>query len=655
MLLRKHYSSAELLAYFDGEAPRRARAQIESHLPRCWSCRSKLLRLEQQIQIATEMYGAPEVPGSPSDADQKRRFLDTIAQFEWQFSERTAEAAWSTGWLPIAVAVVILAVIAVWNIPRRPSPPAAMSPVEVLARSAAAEQLPPRRAVHQAFAVNLHQSRPVVEDREARLQIWSDPVANRFSSRLEDKEGRLRLGIWRDSGRAYVYRADKTTSRHRPALAIADMASRLERREGFESAFLDWLESRDWQPILLGSETAILRTAQGEWVRARRSDGPDTGIVTLVISKELGAVKMTVSVEFDTRTYRVRMQRLQMTTARWSAEIRLTVLQREFMEPARMRDAVFRPDHGLLPRDAAPVIAPVLPPVQTRTSLETSSSSLDDRETEVLYTLHRLHADLGDPVTVRQHAGRIRVEALLNSAERKHEISEALLASSAGSVLDLDIKTVDELTAAAGAGGDDTPPLLGQGLDEMSQSVADQSQTKLRLDVQKLLRGQESGDGFVDTGNAAVRLSSKTLEDAWALRRLGERYTEDRLMLLQPHSRSLVAAMARDLTEMLQNDAAELRRVLQSSLRAFAGSASLAVISATDSQAGISDMFQAVLKTRDMVHFAFAGRRLDGNDEQRFLTAPAFARELFVRCDGLNEHIRLAGREMLQRFATDTR
>ena len=68
-----------------------------------------------------------------------------------------------------------------------------------------------------------------------------------------------------------------------------------------------------------------------------------------------------------------------------------------------------------------------------------------------------------------------------------------------------------------------------------------------------------------------MRLSSETVEAAWALRRLSDRYPPARMAELRPRSRWLIEAMARDLTELLQTDSAELRRVLEPSLRLLAG------------------------------------------------------------------------------------
>ena len=61
-------------------------------------------------------------------------------------------------------------------------------------------------------------------------------------------------------------------------------------------------------------------------------------------------------------------------------------------------------------------------------------------------------------------------------------------------------------------------------------------------------------------------------------------------------------------------------------------------------------MFESVLRIRDLVHYTFAGLRLEAGDERQFSAPQDLARELFVRCGGLQEKIKLAGEDIAQRM-----
>ena len=293
--IRRHYSNAELLEYFDGEVPWLGRRAIEKHLQTCWPCRTQLRKLER-ADSRQPPNSMPPMPARPAVPDHRQNFLEGIGNM-------------SGGWPPTLCAFFPYWLVAAhrrrcdFDPDRRPCVPPGPSrslPYRRRRSPRAPHGLmrsPPRHAMHQVFAVSLHQSRPVVRDRQEQLHLWSDPVAGRFCSRLEDGAGHLHLGLWRIPPAAYVYR---TSVAGEPSLTSRTAAESSRRpstaacrddRFDFEGAFLDWLESREWQPILLGSETAIFRTAQGEWVRARRAGGRER-VLYLDGGKDERAVSM---------------------------------------------------------------------------------------------------------------------------------------------------------------------------------------------------------------------------------------------------------------------------------------------------------------------------------------------------------------------------
>ncbi len=70
----RHYSDADLLAWHDGELAAGRRGRIAAHLEKCWSCRARLSRLDEQARRLAEL---AEHAG-PTDADW-------VEQVRWRF------------------------------------------------------------------------------------------------------------------------------------------------------------------------------------------------------------------------------------------------------------------------------------------------------------------------------------------------------------------------------------------------------------------------------------------------------------------------------------------------------------------------------------------------------------------------------------------
>jgi hypothetical protein len=668
VIFRRHYTNAELLEYLDGEARLLGSRVIPRHLETCWQCRTSLRKLDQQIQTATEVFGEAGSPGAHWSGRQKRKLLECIEEYEQASGLRLEAPSSRFRFRPLAIAAGTLIVVFAISLAVRTNSSKSVTPGDIAARSVQADAPGLGQSLHQTFSVNLRQIRPAPQARQVLLQLWYDPAGQRFSSRLEDPTGRLRFGLWREAGKSYSYRPARTgdarvmpsdSAGHRPS-GVVDFSKYDANFDALETVFMDWLESREWKPILLGSDIAILSGSEGEWMRAKPSRNKEgREVLLLTAEKTVDHLSISVAVEIDPRTYRSQIQRVRMTTPERTVEISMIALRRETLDRAASKPALFRPDASLVekpqsgrPAPAQPGVLHPVQPVAARKDYE----ELDDRQVEVLYALHRVRADSGETVIVTQRSNRILVEGLTSSAERKQQILEALAQLPYEATFDVEIQTVQEASISARRtavvpGGSQSHP-VGTVIEPPAED--DSFRTALRRQLQKQadLKEKEADARILEVGNRAVGFSSQALELAWAVRRLSEAYPPAKLTRLQPHSRWLIESMLRDFTTQLQADSNELRRILDAPLRLLGDAQRSSVMLPEEGSAkdAVSLMFEAVRKTRDLIHSQFAGLHREPDDLTAIAVPERAAAELLVRLEQLSSKVKLAGEELAQRL-----
>lgn len=176
-------------------------------------------------------------------------------------------------------------------------------------------------------------------------------------------------------------------------------------------------------------------------------------------------------------------------------------------------------------------------------------------ETEVLYALHRVRACLEEPIeVVPKPEGGLLVRGIAGTAERKSQLLAVLGELENSWWLATDIKTAGE-----GAG---TPPAAEDPVAQPEAAAAPTGEGTLyfRDGLERHFAGRgraEAARLAIDFANRAVSASDSLLSEAWALRRLAERYGPQGLQRLRPQSLWLVEVMARDhleaFTEQVRN------------------------------------------------------------------------------------------------------
>lgn len=184
--------------------------------------------------------------------------------------------------------------------------------------------------------------------------------------------------------------------------------------------------------------------------------------------------------------------------------------------------------------EAAPVLPSSPSKPDQRAGLPRSATTLGD-ELQVMAALHRLGADLGDPIEVTGAGDRILVTAVGIAPERQQEIRDELKA----------MPRVTLLFPSPSA-----EPFGRDGPGASSISVRPGG-GPWQAELEKQLGGRAAFEQFSDQ---VLQLTDAFMSRAYALRRLAERFPADREAQMTPEQRQLLASLCREHAEaLLQN------------------------------------------------------------------------------------------------------
>jgi hypothetical protein len=250
----------------------------------------------------------------------------------------------------------------------------------------------------------------------------------------------------------------------------------------------------------------------------------------------------------ETTTLVEAQRKLASGEIRWSAEldgeqrmiagalhVRVAGYDRDF----RWRDGRWTPE---IRHEPAPPVA--RKPAKPRFS----SIPLGDLQLQTHYALHRLGACLNEPIEVVNDGQRIVVSGLTQDSERFRQVASAL-----SDLRDprLVVRFTDSPTPAS------AKQLYRRRFVPQSPRVQTPPARSWLATAWNL-----SGQALIERENAILDASLAVMDEAWALRRLAQRFSNDALRALDPRSRWLFERMLTDHLESYEQRA----RTLASSL-----------------------------------------------------------------------------------------
>lgn len=498
-LQASHPNEGDLLRYADGEVPSKQAKGIREHLTACWTCRTALAELQETVGACVryrENVLAAHMPEPPAPWFDIRRRCAELDEAEpgrmvTRWLQRLRAAlAEPRRWAP-ALAAMLIVVLVVDHLRNAPSVQAA----ELLEKATAAAAARPKAV------------------RSLRI---------------------------RTNGGALL--------RYAPAgVRSPERAPALSEGEKKTLAALQTLFARanyDWENPLSAASFADWRNGLAE-----KSDA----VVTV----------------WDPESPEERFFRIRTTT-------RSSILTEATLDLAaadlRPMEGVFEfRGHGRVSiTEAPPAVWPTEPPLEVaaapvRAAAPAPSAPLAPRaavvepasraeELEVLAVLHRLGADLGEPVEVTRRGGEIVVSGMGVSPELGGRISRELAGRPRVSVRFSEPAAVPSLSAGRAV----EPP----------KPPAERS--TLQRQIETHLGGRAEFDAFADE---VLALSDFALVRAHALRRLADSFRPDEEARLTPAERQTLAGMRREHGAALVQLTADLEERIHPVLEALGSGA----------------------------------------------------------------------------------
>jgi hypothetical protein len=266
---------------------------------------------------------------------------------------------------------------------------------------------------------------------------------------------------------------------------------------------------------------------------------------------------------------------------------------RPFMAPPLPPLPLFRPPHAHLPERPRLLERP----------------SLASQELRLLWALHRANACTGEPLEIKIEDGAwLAVRGVVRNAARREELAGAILALGLEEVR-LELRTVEE--AAAEAFGREFAP--GETWEFRAGATP----------FERLAAGNLTRERAVAAAHATVAEAEALLAQAWALRRMQERFPGARLAELDSRERALLRNMADDHLALLRAALGRLHLRAAEALRPFIESRETAPV------ASAGDWFALVRRGAELAREVFAGGGEDRTDPA------AAARELLDLLSGI--------------------
>jgi hypothetical protein len=610
-LFRRHCSDETLLAHMDGELSIR-RAGVNRHLRTCWLCRARMAKIEEQAQSLATAFEEQTFPGPRRIVEAQGRFWARVEQYERSLSPAPQFRSVTTArrhhvWAAAACVLVLAGGLIVGRRTNREP-----DTTEVLAAIGEVEQrlLRPSLLLHQELRIEIRQTRPGRSLRTSRFEVWHEPSSGRFASRWNDVDGVLRYASWRtEEKREYAYAPPGQSSEQ--AVEVRSLALLGEggwEPQQLEAAFFEWLRTRKKTPVSFASDFRAFSLERGVVAGLRRVREPDGGtVLRLWARRDTRDGRMELILDVDAVTYRPRLQAIRFQSAARDVEFRM-IAQR--METARFSDMVFEPVRERID-SPLPAVRPqrrAAGPSQARKSAP-SESELDRVELEVQYALHRARACLGEPIRVERGSdGKIRVEGLVETVARRAQIAGVLAELDAVQMVTVDLHTAEESIGQTDYGPEGTVGATRVGPTPLPIQAALE---------QYFAERRDRGEAITDLTNQAVTESKALSGEAWALRRLAERYGQKKTEDLALQSRWLLEVMIRDHADALVKRVRRSRTLLDPVLSLAAGGKQGAETQREEEGPFWSTVYSLFLlaeKTSTLIQALFAGDGLPLED-----------------------------------------
>ncbi len=508
-------SAGELLAYLDGQLPRARRREVQALLENSWELRSQLADIERDTKHYID--ACTDEPTGPFPSPDNI-WAAVRAKHREHSAAHTRSPRFPGRWLfrgGLAAAAAAL-LVAIFVMTR--SEAIAASTILDRGRSTEATLLRTRSTpvVHQRLEVSKR-------GKKASWQIWSAPTKGRYAESVGGDDAAVR--------ELKIIRAKNKMDPRRPLSA---------------EAYGDWRRSAN---------------IRSESVTPDRTEGGESGYridLTLASSGTPDGI-LASSLLVRGSDWRPVSERLTVQEGDHEERFEIREIGYEVMAFEQLPASVFAAEAAASPAPASLTPNSLPPP-----AVSPSPAQLLSLEIKARYALHRMHACWGEPIEVDTFADGVRVRGMVDTEDRRRELTQAL------ANLDEPFLSVTLHASQQGAPAGLTS-LEGFPVTSAGSPL---SQDEAALPVEALLPRGANGERVVaqetvvKLSNEAIQSGRALLMEAWAVRRLLDRYP-GLPSAGGADNRWLVEAMVRDHLVSFEQDrdrASEIVHFLQPSL-----------------------------------------------------------------------------------------
>jgi hypothetical protein len=545
-----HLSDEQLLRTLDGESSAHEAAEVEVHLEACWSCRARRDQIEKAIGDVVEYRDHLMKRYSPGSTGGRAIFVARLEELARSIGglplrTRIVRALRVFGAIsqsmvprPIWIGALVVASLAVfsftrfWEVRR-------VSASQLLENAQTSEV----RALHSVAKPMVYQKLRIrVGSQTVTRTIYRDPVGMRQADRLDVAEG------------AGGELARNTGLPSQPQdKANGGQTADAELRQAFLTAHLNWQD-----PLSPASYSAWYKSLSQKLDEVTTVGDDFITLKTTTSEGPIAEARITVR----TTDFHLVEEDLRLKDAR---QVEVHELAWEVLPMDAINVAIFAPEAPLSAEIGHPSSVAPQPPVLT-------DAELAEAELRARVAIHAEKADLGEQIEFYRDAPRsgkrlVVVGGIVSTPERKDDLLAVLRGIPH---VDLRLQTVEEAQSQQNQVTADklqgAAPQIAQEVPAREYRVAGGSveatrhetpalviagSPALEQQLEELFPISEDRAAFI---NETVELVQDAMAQAWALRRLGSRYTPDMVTELSSGSQQTLELLIRDHVSLLLQD-----------------------------------------------------------------------------------------------------
>ena len=539
--MNNHLTSRQMLAYLDGELSRSETHHAEDHLHSCWTCRSKVERLTADIATILDAQNESFSTALPPPPRPWPSFNALLARNAsppptplWARTFAHVNSLLSPARVLVSSAAIVVLVILAYSV-FRPRP---VSAKEVLRRVQIADT-----------------NRSTI----TRDQVIRERVHIRKTMRGENHSQSMQVDTWKSLTAAYWNAPDHDS-------VAADLEAQYRAHNIPIGLPLSATSADSWGKVAGGSPTVSQQGSDVDLSFAASGDSATGAVerVNLLIQPETWKVKQ-MTLEFPDASFEVTEDDFSVVPV---SAVPLELLA--YLEPEATPQMLVQPVAHRLSGVAASLI-------------HVPAVNLDKAEMDVYATLHRLNADLGEPVTVTRSSHSVQVGLWQLPPDRQNELRAALEPKPG-----VEVELAAPLTSGAISSPAIAPPIAAASgpLYIPAESGGDDQR------LLKLFGSVKKEQEFTDQ---ALATSTAILSHLYALRNLQEQFPPEKEQSLPSEQRAQLAALVHDHAAAAAVSLDTLRTQLAPLNTAFhiSTSESMAQPAVVDWQSGSLDALQS--------------------------------------------------------------